>query len=89
TSSPRHPVGCIAELRTDRRTLLRQLKGGGSYASTHLPWLHFGLLDGERPEELTIHWPSGHRQALSISAADSVMSIQEPAADAPAQTPRI
>jgi len=81
TSSPRHPVGCIVELRTDQRTLLRQLKGGGSYASTHLPWLHFGLLADEQPLELTIHWPSGQRQTLDAGDMNSVRSIQEPAAD--------
>jgi|LauGreDrversion4_2_1035121.scaffolds.fasta_scaffold00741_5 hypothetical protein len=81
TSSPRHPVGCIVELRTDQRTLLRQLKGGGSYASTHLPWLHFGLLADEQPLELTIHWPSGQRQTLDAGDINSVRSIQEPAAD--------
>lgn len=81
TSSPRHPVGCIVELRTDQRTMLRQLKGGGSYASTHLPWLHFGLLADEQPLELTIHWPSGQRQTLDAGDINSVRSIQEPAAD--------
>jgi hypothetical protein len=78
TSSPRHPIGCIAELRTDQRTMLRQLKGGGSYASTHQPALHFGIRPDEQPLELIITWPSGRRQTLSPGPLNAVQSVQEP-----------
>ena len=83
TRSSRHPVGCIVELKTTTRTLLRQLKGGGSYASTHLPWLHFGMLAEERPLEITIHWPSGQKQTVTPDPLNATMSIKEPTPPAP------
>ncbi|HAP08312.1 MAG TPA: hypothetical protein DCR20_10825, partial [Planctomycetaceae bacterium] len=67
-----------AELRTDQRTVLRQLKGGGSYASTHQPALHFGIRPDEQPLELVITWPSGRRQSLSAGPLNAVQSVQEP-----------
>ena len=78
TRSPRQPVGCIVELKTTERTLIRQLKGGGSYASTHLPWLHFGMLPQEQPRQILIHWPSGQKQTVSPDPLNTFMSIAEP-----------
>lgn len=62
--SPRQPIGAIVELSTSVGARYRQLKGGGSYASTSSPDVHFGIPLNATVSEITIRWPSGLIQTI-------------------------
>ena len=57
--SSRQPIGARLELHLSDRVLSRQLKGGGSYASSSSSEIHFGIPAGSQVEKLTIYWPAG------------------------------
>jgi len=78
TASTRHPVGAIVEVRTGGARQVRQLKGGGSYASTNGEPLFIGLGDAGTIEEIAIRWPSGRRSALKDLAGRQHLVIVEP-----------
>ncbi|HSR69239.1 MAG TPA: CRTAC1 family protein [Acidobacteriota bacterium] len=76
--SNRDGVGAKLTLETDRRTLFRERTGGGSYQAAHDPRLHFGLQSGEKPESLTIRWPSGLSQTVKELQPGRYHLIEEP-----------
>lgn len=57
-------IGATAILETNRRRLLRQITGGGSYLSASGRALTWGLEDGENPVSLEIRWPGGSTTEL-------------------------
>jgi hypothetical protein len=77
TTSPRQPIGTIVELVMSSGTQTKQLIGGGSYASTSLAEIHFGIPEGSIPNELRIKWPSGTRQSMPITEGDERMVVIE------------
>ena len=79
TVSPRHAIGSVVELKTTTGRQSKQLTGGGSYASTSLAEIHFGLPEGAMPEELSIKWPSGIDQTIQISAGHNRLIVVEDA----------
>ncbi len=58
-TSPRNPIGAIVRIKTADREMVRQVKGGTSYASTIDPALFIGLGGKETVESISIQWPSG------------------------------
>ena len=79
TRSNRDAIGAIIRLHTAGGTQLRQVKGGGSYASTSDRRVHFGIGDQPRVERATIRWPSGHEQTITAPEIDRYHTIIEPA----------
>lgn len=80
-NSPRQPIGTIVELVTSSGVQTQQLIGGGSYASTSLPEIHFGIPEGSQPKELRIKWP-GHlantsEQIVPLSTDDAAVTVIE------------
>ena len=65
--SNRDAVGARVTARMGEKTLVRWVKGGSSYASSHDPRLVFGFGEVETPTvvELEIRWPGGAEQTLS------------------------
>jgi hypothetical protein len=64
-------VRCAGE-----RPQLDEVRGGGSYASSNDPRLHFGL--GEATEaEVEIRWPDGSRQTLPHVPANRFLKVVE------------
>lgn len=62
----RDAVGAWVEVQTSSGTLVRHRYGGGSYASTHSPSLHFGLpLSDNLIQKVTIHWPGGKTESFT------------------------
>ncbi|MCA9070658.1 MAG: CRTAC1 family protein, partial [Planctomycetaceae bacterium] len=76
--SNRDAVGTRVTLQTANGEFSRQRKGGGSYASTHAPDLHFGLGTSEHIERLVVHWPSGRLTELENLSADQHLDLVEP-----------
>jgi hypothetical protein len=52
---------------------------GGSYLSSHDPRILFSLPPGDAPADVTIHWPSGRVDTLTLEA-DAYWRILEGAA---------
>ena len=60
TVSSRDPVGAFVRLKSDAGSdQVRQVKGGGSYASTSAAALFFGLGTSTTVKEIEVLWPSG------------------------------
>lgn len=63
--SARHPVGAVVEVHLQERILTRQVKGGGSYASSSGKTLFFGIPRGETVQQILIRWAG--RKPLEIA----------------------
>ncbi len=64
-------------VRTNETTQCRQIKGGGSYASTSDFVLHFGLGNFELIRELRVDWPSGTIDYLQHIPTKQLLTIRE------------
>lgn len=80
TVSPRLPIGTVVEAQTSDGIQVRQLKGGGSYASTSSSVLHFAVRPGTRIERLKIRWTSGVIQQLPCPEMNAHWLVIEPSA---------
>lgn len=81
TQTSRHPVGCIVELRTNKRSYLQQVTGGSSYASTNWGELTFGIPETEQLKSITIRWPGqgvDAAQSLTPASLNSHLTIVQP-----------
>ena len=81
--SNRDAIGARLKLTNNGRSQIRQIKGGGSYLSTHDLRVLWGIDNKESMSTLEIDWPSGIRQMVDqLSAGYHVFieptSIQEP-----------
>ena len=79
TKSSRDPIGAVLFLETTAGRLMRQVKGGGSYASTNDPRVFFGL-GKAKIKRLEIRWPSGRKQVLDddVVLPNRFMTVVEP-----------
>ena len=80
-------IGARALLKTDRRTLRRDLSAGSGFLSQPGRTLHFGLLEGETPDSLAIRWPGGGEQLLSDLPKTGYVTVAEGSANADAVPP--
>ncbi|HEY8995628.1 MAG TPA: FG-GAP-like repeat-containing protein [Lacunisphaera sp.] len=80
--SNRFGVGATVRIKTARGPQVRTLVLARGYLSTSEPILHFGLGEESVIDELSVEWPSGHRQNFSHIATDQKLTITEP--DGPA-----
>jgi enediyne biosynthesis protein E4 len=64
----RDAIGAVVELTAGDHRLVRQVVGGGSYASTSARELHFGIPNAWNVTSgtATIRWPSGADQSIEI-----------------------
>jgi len=78
TESNRFGAGATVRIKSASGPQVRTLVLARGYLSTSEPILHFGL--GEDPviEELSVEWPSGHRQSFRNLAVDRKLTITEP-----------
>lgn len=84
TRSNRDAIGTVAVLRlSDSKQSVtqqvRQVIGGGSYASTNERCLHFGIPEGTQGAAgtLQVRWPSGVDQEVSIDRWNQTIVIME------------
>lgn len=76
--SNRFGVGARVTIKAGSVKQIREVKAGGSYASTNDPRVHFGLGKSEIIQELTVAWPSGRLSKLSDVTVDRIMTVEEP-----------
>jgi hypothetical protein len=73
----RDAVGARLALEVGGRTLVRAVKGGGSYLSSGDRRVLFGLGRRDRVGRLTVRWPSGKTQTWGGLAVDLYWRLQE------------
>lgn len=73
----RFGIGARITAKTAASTQLREVKAGGSFASSNDPRAHFGLGPHTVIDELTVVWPSGKRSILRDVKANQILSIRE------------
>ena len=87
--SNRDGVGGQVEVRTDRRTLMREIVSGSGYLSQRSRIARFGLAAGEAVQRLTVRWPGGSVQDLDPAGQEGEFVLVEgEAAMRPRQMPR-
>ena len=62
----------------DGRTLVREVRAGGSYLSSEDPRIHFGLGAATEVRALVIRYPDGARIRLADVEADQVVTSPGP-----------
>lgn len=79
THSNRSAIGAIVSVTLpDNRRFVRQVTGGGSYASSSDPALVFGLEADTETVDVSIRWPSGVQQHLTGVRPRQVHRLLEP-----------
>jgi hypothetical protein len=73
----RDAVGARLELDVGGRTLLRTIKGGGSYLSSGDRRLIFGLGRRDKIGRLTVRWPSGRTESWEGLSVDRYWKLRE------------
>lgn len=77
--SSRTAIGAVALAQIGDRRMLRQVRGGSSFASTSDPRLHFGCGSNTTVDELTITWPSGSKTVMKDVVCNQIVTIVESA----------
>jgi hypothetical protein len=77
TTSNRIGVGARITVKTSDTTQTREVKAGGSFASSNDPRAHFGLGKAKVVDELTVKWPSGKVSNLKDVRADRIITVEE------------
>jgi enediyne biosynthesis protein E4 len=75
--SNRLGVGARVAVVTEGMTQTRELKAGGSFASSNDPRAHFGLGKSTGIQELRVRWPSGGVTTIKQVPVDQIITIQE------------
>jgi hypothetical protein len=75
--SPRDAVGATVYLEAAGMRQRADVLSGGSYLSSSDLRVHFGLGDAPDPGTAEIHWPSGKKETVKLSATDRILTIEE------------
>ena len=70
-------IGARIELRVGEEQFRTQVLGGGSYLSASPYWVHLGLGERRKVDELTIRWPSGTVDTLKGIRANQRLHVKE------------
>lgn len=92
TGSNRDAIGARVLIQAGGRTIIRHLKGGGSYYSAHDQRLLIGLGDTQQVDKIEVRWPNGAAtvQHFGPLAADRSYRLVEGEAEAqPAVAPPV
>lgn len=82
--SNRDAIGAEVTLTSGSGRQYATVSTTGSYLSASDKRVHFGLGAESTIQKLEIRWPSGMGQTLTNVAADQVLQVDEPTAEAPA-----
>ena len=67
--------------------LVKTLRAGEGFLSQNSKWLHFGLGDAEKVQNVIVHWPDGTIEELGPLASDMRYRIEQGAGAALALQP--
>lgn len=72
-----HAIGARALLRTNNRSMIRNVEAGSSYLSQNDLRLHFGLEASEKIESLEITWSDGQKENVKSISPGKIFTIQK------------
>jgi len=75
--SPRDAVGATIYLIADGMRQRGDVLSGGSYLSTNVLRVHFGIGDASEAGTAEIHWPSGKKEVIRLPAVDRIYTVEE------------
>ncbi|MEJ7604875.1 MAG: CRTAC1 family protein [Bryobacteraceae bacterium] len=73
----RYGIGARISVKIGDQVQIREVKAGGSYASSSDPRAHFGLGVHQKADEVEVRWPSGKVSKLTGVAGGSIVTIKE------------
>jgi hypothetical protein len=77
SSSPRDAVGASLELEARGIIQREDILSGGSFLSSSDQRAHFGIGYATGPFHVTVRWPSGDKERLTLPKLDSIYTITE------------
>jgi hypothetical protein len=77
TKSNRDGIGARVTLKTGTRTLVDEVRSGGSYISNSDLRVHFGLGSVSKVDWVEIRWPSGLTERFDDMAPDTIHTLKE------------
>ncbi len=91
TSCNRDAIGATVELLTsapDVPTLRKTLRAGDGYLAQSSKWLHFGLGQLDKVDQIVVTWPDGSVEQFEGVGADGRYLIQQGQSEPPRTMPR-
>lgn len=76
--SNRDCVGARVVFKTNKKSYLRSIVGGGSYLTQNPYLIHFGIPSDQTLEEAEIMWPNGNIQTIQNPTINSKSTFLEP-----------
>lgn len=77
TGGNRFGVGARVTIKTSMGAQVREMKAGGSFASTNDPRAHFGIGTETSIQEVLVAWPSGKQSILRDVKANQILTVRE------------
>jgi enediyne biosynthesis protein E4 len=77
TKSNRDGIGARVTVKAGTRTLVDEVRSGGSYISNSDLRVHFGLGSVSKVDWVEIHWPSGLTERFDDMAPDTIHTLKE------------
>ena len=77
TKSNRDSIGTRITMKAGARTLVDEVRSGGSYASNNDMRVHFGLGSVTKVDWVQIRWPSGLTERYENLPADNIQTLKE------------
>ncbi len=75
--SNRDGIGAQITVRAGKKTMVDEVRSGGSYISQSDLRVHFGLGSENRTDELRIRWPSGLVEGFANLPVDQIHTLKE------------
>lgn len=75
--SNRDAIGARITLKTDKRTMMREVTAGASYLSQNDFRLHFGLGQNEKIESVKVNWSDGTAENVSNIVPNRIFTVTQ------------
>ena len=70
-------IGARATLKTNKRSMIREVEAGASYLSQNDLRLHFGLGADEKIESVEIRWSDGSTESVSNIVPNRIYTVTQ------------
>ena len=77
TKANHFSVGARAILKTDKRTMMRNVEAGSSYLSQNDLRVHFGFGAGEKIESIDVRWGDGQTERIMGAETGKIITVQK------------
>jgi enediyne biosynthesis protein E4 len=77
TKSNRDGIGARVTVKVGKRTLVDEVRSGGSYISSSDMRVHFGLGAANKIDSVEIRWPSGLTERFENLVVDTIHTVRE------------